>query len=99
MAEASGSRTHRRQENLPPAGFEDREDHRTPCASVLFISTTNQTTYKQLCWLPKISLLAVLLAVECLCMKNTYQRGTIYEASNSFFVRYFTTDGAKRRVS
>jgi len=21
--------------NLPPAGFEDREDHRTPCASVV----------------------------------------------------------------
>src|SRR5690242_1801254 len=35
MAEASGSRTHRRQANLPPAGFEDREDHRTPCASGL----------------------------------------------------------------
>jgi hypothetical protein len=35
MAEACASRTHRRQENLPPAGFEDREDHRTPCASIL----------------------------------------------------------------
>ena len=34
MAEACASRTHRRQANLPPAGFEDREDHRTPCASV-----------------------------------------------------------------
>ncbi len=34
VAEASGSRTHRRQENLPPAGFEDREDHRSPCASI-----------------------------------------------------------------
>jgi len=33
MAEASGGRTHRRQENLPPAGFEDRDDHRTACAS------------------------------------------------------------------
>lgn len=33
-------------------------------------------------------------------MKSTYQRGTIYEASNSFFVRYFTTeDGVKKRVS
>lgn len=33
-------------------------------------------------------------------MKNNYQRGTIYEASNSFFVRYFTReDGVKRRVS
>ncbi len=30
-------------------------------------------------------------------MKSTYQRGTIYEASNSFFVRYF--DGDKKRVS
>src|SRR5580700_10475354 len=33
MAEASGGRTHRRQGNLPPAGFEDRDDHRTACAS------------------------------------------------------------------
>src|SRR5713226_7802817 len=23
------------RKNLPPAGFEDREDHRTPCASAL----------------------------------------------------------------
>src|SRR5258708_33397164 len=34
MAEASGGRTHRRQEDLPPAGFEDRDDHRTACASM-----------------------------------------------------------------
>ena len=33
MAEASGGRTHRQQEDLPPAGFEDRDDHRTACAS------------------------------------------------------------------
>src|SRR5215831_12785573 len=33
LAEASGSRTHRRQGDLPPAGFEDRDDHRTACAS------------------------------------------------------------------
>lgn len=33
-------------------------------------------------------------------MKSNYQRGTIYEASNSFFVRYFATvDGVKKRVS
>src|SRR5208282_454949 len=33
-------------------------------------------------------------------MRNNYQRGTIYEASNSFFVRYFATiDGVKQRVS
>jgi integrase len=33
-------------------------------------------------------------------MKSNYQRGTIYEASNSFFVRYFeTVDGVKQRVS
>src|SRR5690348_3172888 len=35
MAEASGSRTHLRRANPPHAGFEDREDHRTPCASAL----------------------------------------------------------------
>ena len=33
-------------------------------------------------------------------MKSKHQRGTIYEASNSFFVRYFATvDGVKKRVS
>src|SRR5450755_4027927 len=35
MAEASGGRTHRRRGNPTPAGFEDRDDHRTACASVL----------------------------------------------------------------
>ena len=43
MAEASGGRTHRRQENLPPAGFEDRDDHRTACASVFIISILTNT--------------------------------------------------------
>src|SRR5258706_15595037 len=33
MAEASGGRTHRRRDYPPPAGFEDRDDHRTACAS------------------------------------------------------------------
>jgi integrase len=33
-------------------------------------------------------------------MRITYQQGTIYEAANSFFVRYSTTiDGVKKRVS
>ena len=33
-------------------------------------------------------------------MKNNYQRGTIYEASGSFFVRYFANLGdGKKRVS
>lgn len=33
-------------------------------------------------------------------MKSKHQRGTIYEASNSFFVRYFATvDGVRKRVS
>jgi len=34
-------------------------------------------------------------------MKSNYQRGTIYEASGSFFVRYFAKvgDGGKKRVS
>src|SRR5580704_12626043 len=33
LAEASGGRTHRRRGDPPPAGFEDRDDHRTACAS------------------------------------------------------------------
>src|SRR2546429_6506710 len=33
-------------------------------------------------------------------MKSNYQRGTIYEASDTFFVRYFAKiDGVKKRVS
>ncbi len=33
-------------------------------------------------------------------MKKHYQLGTIYEASGSFFVRYFeNVDGVKKRVS
>ena len=34
MAEASGGRTHQQRANPPLAGFEDRDDHRTACASV-----------------------------------------------------------------
>jgi hypothetical protein len=34
MAEASGSRTHRRRRKTTTAGFEDRDDHRTACASL-----------------------------------------------------------------
>jgi hypothetical protein len=33
MAEASGGRTHRRYRKITTAGFEDRDDHRTACAS------------------------------------------------------------------
>src|SRR5580704_19038841 len=33
LAEASGGRTHRRRGDPPPTGFEDRDDHRTACAS------------------------------------------------------------------
>src|ERR1700720_102725 len=28
--------------NLPPAGFEDREDHRTPCASISILNRGNR---------------------------------------------------------
>jgi len=34
LAEASGSRTHRRRGDPPPAGFEDQGSHRTACASI-----------------------------------------------------------------
>ena len=34
MAEANGSRTHHRYRKITIAGFEDRDDHRTACASV-----------------------------------------------------------------
>jgi hypothetical protein len=37
MAEASGSRTHRRRGDPPPAGFEDRGSHRTTCASIIVL--------------------------------------------------------------
>ena len=35
LAEASGSRTQPATSEMPPAGFEDRDDHRTACASVI----------------------------------------------------------------
>src|SRR5579885_2256853 len=38
MAEASGSRTHHRRRKTTITGFEDRNDHRTACASNLFIN-------------------------------------------------------------
>jgi hypothetical protein len=34
LAEANGSRTHHRYRKIAIAGFEDRDDHRTACASV-----------------------------------------------------------------
>src|ERR1700722_9854252 len=43
MAEASGGRTHQRRDCPPLAGFEDRDDHRTACASV---PLTKQTPRK-----------------------------------------------------
>ena len=40
LAEANGSRTHRRYREITTAGFEDRDDHRTACAS----ASTEQAT-------------------------------------------------------
>src|SRR5438552_14915042 len=81
MAEASGSRTHRRQENLPPAGFEDREDHRTPCASIQCLPAFPMVTKD----LPHIyCILAVVPHMR-------HQRGYIHEASGAFFVRYYSS--------
>src|SRR5579862_4639705 len=42
LAEASGSRTHRRRGDPPPAGFEDRGSHRTTCASSIFNTSSVQ---------------------------------------------------------
>src|ERR1035441_3936789 len=49
MAEASGGRTHPGRECPPPAGFEDRDDHRTACASVALRAkaTDRQTAVDQ----------------------------------------------------
>src|ERR1700683_4474303 len=47
MAEASGGRPHRRQENLPPTGFEDRDDHRTACASRCHCPLSQRGFYKR----------------------------------------------------
>src|SRR5690349_1757930 len=44
LAEASGGRTHRRRDCPPPAGFEDRDDHRTACASAVNSSTKRPPT-------------------------------------------------------
>src|ERR1700733_14071068 len=44
MGEARGGRTNRRQANLRPAGFDDRDDHRTACASPCIINKLHTDT-------------------------------------------------------
>src|SRR4030081_2549571 len=43
MAEASGGRTPRRRVDPPSAGFEDRDDHRTACASAGSLNATTNS--------------------------------------------------------
>src|SRR5579863_1199946 len=63
MAEASGGRTHRRRGDPPPAGFEDRDDHRTACASVLIIAEQHRLAdFTQRSFTPPCSLSG---AAEC----------------------------------
>src|SRR5579864_8275696 len=59
VAEASGGRTHRRHREMPPAGFEDRDDHRTACASILLILRCLSGYQRHLYW-------QVYCHVECL---------------------------------
>jgi hypothetical protein len=44
MAEASGGRTHRRQENLPPAGFEDHTVFSDPFRRFFILSGSSRAS-------------------------------------------------------
>jgi hypothetical protein len=50
MAEASGSRTHHRYRKITIAGFEDRDDHRTACASASTIKQATNCYIRGLFW-------------------------------------------------
>jgi len=54
MAEASGGRTHRRRVDPPSAGFEDRDDHRTACASAGSLNATTKASATNLPGLMRI---------------------------------------------
>jgi hypothetical protein len=95
LAEASGSRTHRRRDDPPSAGFEDREIHRNPCASVLVINSLKVT----------LSCRCIFCCTNILNLQmsmSRHQAGYIFEsASGAFHVRFYTTeiiDGQARRV-
>src|SRR5579864_1781107 len=66
VAEASGGRTHRRHREMPPAGFEDRDNHRIACASILYLQLLTNT-------LPKIT--PQLLHSMLLCFLGEGQHG------------------------
>src|SRR5271166_68035 len=54
LPEASVGRTHRRQGHLPPAGFEDRDDHRTACASATHSHPSRQILRPRIGGLPYV---------------------------------------------
>jgi hypothetical protein len=100
VAEASGGRTHRRQGHLPPAGFEDRDDHRTACASG-FIYSNIQTTLSHHC-ITVAQIQSEARNAPTGKAMGGHQTGYIFESkSGAFHVRYCATeivDGQPRRV-
>jgi integrase len=95
LAEACVSRTHRRRANPPPAGFEDRDDHRITFASIL-------PTINSLGWLLSLSCCTFIARCTILSMKPRHQTGYIYESRRrrangngfevAFYVRYRVTE-------
>jgi hypothetical protein len=62
--------------NLPPAGFEDREDHRTPCASVQCLQAFPMVTKG-------------LLHIYCILAVVPHMRH--HRGSGAFLVRYYSS--------
>jgi hypothetical protein len=91
VAEASGSRTHHRYREITTAGFEDRDDHRTACAST-FIIINLQTTLVPL----HAGCIDVTLNPAAPPLEKTmgrHQTGYIFESkSGAFHVRYYATE-------
>src|ERR1700686_4487159 len=80
MAEASGGRTHRRRGDPAPAGFEDRDDHRTACASVLIFNDVAYQTFSVSHTHPPMRL-RVEKAVALRNSDNYSRRGTVVESA------------------
>ena len=76
MAEASGSRTHHRRRKTTTAGFEDRDDHRTICASALLVYVSRRNAG----WLAGDNHLVPETALGEVERKNTVCDGRVHEA-------------------
>src|SRR5579864_4454246 len=80
VAEASGGRTHRRHRETPPAGFEDRDNHRIVCASILYLQLLTNNVTKDY---STITAQYAALLFGGGPARGHNQQGHIYEASSA----------------